>query len=149
MPTYTVKAGDTLGGIAKKLGLSSYNKLSGWQGGYGGSNPNMIQVGEKFTYGGGSSKKSPSKNKVGTTSVQKFANKFEKNQQALLRRQKQEQQGYFDQYQDAINNQQALPDLYNTMQQDLCFPVTISSFNSVTHCFISICANCAVADVFI
>lgn len=44
--TYTVKSGDTLSGIAAKLGLSSYTQLSGYRSG----NPNLIYPGEVLYY---------------------------------------------------------------------------------------------------
>ena len=47
--TYTVQAGDTLSGIAAKLGVST-SQISGYRSG----NPNLIYPGETLTIGGGS-----------------------------------------------------------------------------------------------
>lgn len=47
MATYTVQKNDTLSGIAQKLGLSSYNQLTGYRSGI----PNLIYPGEVLSYG--------------------------------------------------------------------------------------------------
>lgn len=60
MATYKVVAGDTLSGIASKLGLSSYKALSGYKSG----NPNLIFPGEVLTYGSKSTPKPKSKQQV-------------------------------------------------------------------------------------
>lgn len=55
MGQYTVQRGDTLSGIAKRLGLSSYRDLSGYRSG----NPNLIYAGEVLNYGGGGGAPAP------------------------------------------------------------------------------------------
>ena len=82
MPTYTVKSGDSLSGIASGLGLGSYNDLSGYKSG----DPNLIYPGEVLSYGGnqaksssGSKPKSKSKPKSsGASSEQKAVNSYTK-----------------------------------------------------------------------
>ena len=46
MPTYVVQRGDTLTGIARKLGLRSYRELPGYRSG----DPNRIFPGEVLHY---------------------------------------------------------------------------------------------------
>lgn len=51
MAIYTVKAGDTLSSIAKKLGYSNWQDLYNLNKSVIGSNPNLIRSGAKLTYG--------------------------------------------------------------------------------------------------
>lgn len=51
MATYIVKSGDTLSGIAKKLGISNWRTLYEQNKSVIGSNYNLIRPGQKLTYG--------------------------------------------------------------------------------------------------
>ena len=51
MAVYTVKSGDTLSGIAKKLGISNWRTLYDQNKSVIGSNYNLIRPGQKLTYG--------------------------------------------------------------------------------------------------
>lgn len=51
MATYVVKPGDTLSGIAKKLGISNWQNLYNQNKSIIGSNPNLIRSGQALTYG--------------------------------------------------------------------------------------------------
>lgn len=51
MATYIVKSGDTLSGIAKKLGISNWRTLYDQNKSIIGSNYNLIRPGQKLTYG--------------------------------------------------------------------------------------------------
>lgn len=51
MAIYTVKSGDTLGGIASKLGISNWRTLYETNKSVIGSNYNLIRPGQKLTYG--------------------------------------------------------------------------------------------------
>lgn len=51
MATYIVKSGDTLSGIAKKLGISNWRTLYDQNKSVIGSNYNLIRPGQKLTYG--------------------------------------------------------------------------------------------------
>lgn len=51
MAVYTVQRGDTLSGIAKKLGIADWRTLYNLNKSIIGSNPNVIRVGQKLNYG--------------------------------------------------------------------------------------------------
>ena len=51
MAVYVVKSGDTLSGIAKKLGISNWQTLYNQNKSVIGSNPNLIRSGQQLTYG--------------------------------------------------------------------------------------------------
>lgn len=51
MATYIVRSGDTLSGIAKKLGISNWRTLYDQNKSIIGSNYNLIRPGQKLTYG--------------------------------------------------------------------------------------------------
>lgn len=51
MAVYTVQRGDTLSGIAKKLGYSNWQDLYNLNKSVIGSNPNLIRTGAKLSYG--------------------------------------------------------------------------------------------------
>lgn len=51
MAVYIVKGGDTLSGIAKKLGISNWRTLYERNKGIIGANPNLIRPGQQLTYG--------------------------------------------------------------------------------------------------
>jgi len=51
MAVYTVQRGDTLSGIAQKLGYSNWRDLYNLNKSIIGSNPNLIRTGAKLTYG--------------------------------------------------------------------------------------------------
>ena len=51
MAVYTVRKGDTLSGIAKKLGIPNWRTLYEQNKAVIGSNPNLIRPGQKLTYG--------------------------------------------------------------------------------------------------
>lgn len=51
MATYIVRGGDTLGGIAKKLGISNWRTLYEQNKSVIGSNYNLIRPGQKLSYG--------------------------------------------------------------------------------------------------
>lgn len=51
MATYIVKSGDTLSGIAKKLGISNWRTLYDQNKSIIGSNYNLIRPGQKLSYG--------------------------------------------------------------------------------------------------
>lgn len=51
MATYTVRSGDTLSSIAKRLGISSWRTLYDANKSIIGSNYNLIRPGQKLTYG--------------------------------------------------------------------------------------------------
>ena len=51
MAVYTVKSGDTLSGIAKKLGISNWRTLYDQNKSVIGSNYNLIRPGQKLSYG--------------------------------------------------------------------------------------------------
>ena len=51
MATYIVKSGDTLSGIAKKLGISNWRTLYDQNKSIIGSNYNLIRPGQQLTYG--------------------------------------------------------------------------------------------------
>lgn len=51
MATYVVKSGDTLSGIARKLGISNWQTLYNQNKSVIGSNPNLIRSGQQLTYG--------------------------------------------------------------------------------------------------
>lgn len=63
MAVYTVKPGDNLSVIARKLGLSSWRDLYDANKKVIGSNPNLIRPGQKLTYGT-TTKKAESKDMV-------------------------------------------------------------------------------------
>lgn len=51
MAVYTVKSGDTLSGIARKLGISNWQDLYNQNKSVIGANPNLIRTGQSLTYG--------------------------------------------------------------------------------------------------
>ena len=51
MATYVVKPGDTLSGIAKKLGISNWQNLYNQNKSVIGANPNLIRSGQSLTDG--------------------------------------------------------------------------------------------------
>ena len=51
MAVYTVRKGDTLSGIAKKLGIPNWRTLYEQNKAVIGSNPNLIRPGQKLSYG--------------------------------------------------------------------------------------------------
>lgn len=129
MATYTVQKGDTLSGIASKLGLGSYNQLSGYRSG----NPNLIYPGEVLSYGSPAAPApapapaAPS----GPTELQSFADRMAQEQKALLARQKAEQDALFGQYTSTLQGQEKLPDMYTRLQNELGIPGLNQSFQQV------------------
>ena len=59
MATYIVKSGDTLSGIAKKLGISNWRTLYDQNKSIIGSNYNLIRPGQKLSYGGSTPSATP------------------------------------------------------------------------------------------
>lgn len=51
MAVYIVQPGDTLSGIAKKLGIPDWRTLYETNKGIIGANPNLLRVGQQLTYG--------------------------------------------------------------------------------------------------
>lgn len=120
MATYTVKSGDTLSGIAGRLGVSQ-SSLTGYRSG----NPNLIYPGEVLSYGGGGGAPAAApaaKPRADEGSLQRFADSQTAAMNALLERQKQEQQGLFNQYTQKIEGQEKLPDMYGRLQNELGIP---------------------------
>lgn len=131
MATYTVQKGDTLSGIASKLGLSSYKDLTGYRSG----NPNLIYAGENLSYGGAAPAAAPAPAApaapAGPTELQSFADKMASEQSRLLAEQKAEQEGYFNQYAGAIQGQEKLPDMYGRLRNELGIPELSQTFQSI------------------
>lgn len=129
MATYTVQKGDTLSGIASKLGLGSYNQLSGYRSG----NPNLIYPGEVLSYGGSTPAPAPAPAAApsGPTELQSFADRMAAEQKALLAKQKAEQDSLFGQYTQQLNSQEKLPDMYGRLQEQLGIPGLTQSFQNV------------------
>lgn len=67
MAVYTVKAGDTLSSIAKKLGYSNWQDLYNLNKGVIGSNPNIIRSGQSLTYGSTAKKAAKPTTSAGTS----------------------------------------------------------------------------------
>jgi len=120
MATYTVKAGDNLSSIARSLGLKSYNELSGYRSG----NPNLIYAGEVLNYGSPTPAPSAPAPAPAPASnpILDFAAKSKAESDALLARQKAEQEGLFTNYEKIRNNQEALPALYSRLQNEAGIP---------------------------
>jgi len=119
MPTVTVKSGDTLSGIAKTLGLSSYKALTGFKSG----NPNLIRPGEVLSYGGPAPVAArAAAPKAAPNPLAAFATKSKADSNALLSRQKAEQEGLFGNFETIRRNQEALPALYNRLQTEAGIP---------------------------
>lgn len=121
MAQYTVKSGDTLSGIAKSLGLSSYKDLSGYKSG----NPNLIYSGEVLNYG--SATPAPVTTPVAAAApavdpLKVFADSQKAASDALIARQNTEQEGLFGNYETIRKNQEALPALYNRLQNEAGIP---------------------------
>ena len=66
MATYIVQRGDTLSGIAKKLGIPNWRTLYEQNKSVIGSNPNLIRPGQKLTYGEILAQSTPAPAPVGT-----------------------------------------------------------------------------------
>ena len=66
MATYIVQRGDTLSGIAKKLGIPNWRTLYEQNKAVIGSNPNLIRPGQKLTYGEIIAQSTPAPAPVGT-----------------------------------------------------------------------------------
>jgi hypothetical protein len=119
MAQYTVKSGDTLSGIAKSLGLSSYSALSGYRSG----NPNLIYPGETLNYGGATP--APVAAAPATPAVdplKTFVDSQKAASDALIARQNAEQEGLFGNYETIRKNQEALPALYSRLQNEAGIP---------------------------
>lgn len=67
MAVYTVKSGDTLSSIAKKLGYSNWQDLYNLNKSVIGSNPNLIRTGQSLTYGSTAPKTTTAKVSAGTS----------------------------------------------------------------------------------
>lgn len=120
MATYTVKAGDTLSGIAQRLGLPSYTALSG----YNRANPNLINPGLVLTYGGGNPAPAapaaaPARSDGGNEELTAAVNASNKAFQDLIASQNSQQEGLFGAYTDTSNNQEKLPAIYDRLNQEL------------------------------
>lgn len=128
MATYTVKAGDTLSGIASRLGVPM-GQLTGYRSG----NPNLIYPGEVLNYGAAAPAPAPASSGGGggKTDLQKFAESMAAQQNALLERQKQEQEGLFGQYETAIGSQEKATDMYGRIRTDLGIPGMSESFQAI------------------
>lgn len=68
MAVYIVKGGDTLSGIAKKLGIPNWRTLYEANKGIIGANPNLIRPGQQLTYG--NSAPTPAPDTTGTGGTQ-------------------------------------------------------------------------------
>ena len=66
MAVYKVQRGDTLSGIAKKLGIPNWRTLYEQNKAVIGSNPNLIRPGQKLTYGEILAQSTPAPAPVGT-----------------------------------------------------------------------------------
>ena len=66
MAVYTVRKGDTLSGIAKKLGIPNWRTLYEQNKAVIGSNPNLIRPGQKLSYGEILAASTPAPTPVGT-----------------------------------------------------------------------------------
>ncbi|MGI6226005.1 MAG: LysM peptidoglycan-binding domain-containing protein [Peptococcales bacterium] len=66
MATYIVQRGDTLSGIAKKLGIPNWRTLYEQNKAVIGSNPNLIRPGQKLSYGEILAQSTPAPASVGT-----------------------------------------------------------------------------------
>ena len=66
MAVYKVQRGDTLSGIAKKLGIPNWRTLYEQNRAVIGSNPNLIRPGQKLTYGEIIAQSTPAPAPVGT-----------------------------------------------------------------------------------
>jgi len=66
MAIYKVQRGDTLSGIAKKLGIPNWRTLYEQNKAVIGSNPNLIRPGQKLTYGEIIAQSTPAPAPVGT-----------------------------------------------------------------------------------
>ena len=66
MAVYKVQRGDTLSGIAKKLGIPNWRTLYEQNKAVIGSNPNLIRPGQKLTYGEIIAQSTPAPAPVGT-----------------------------------------------------------------------------------
>jgi len=119
MGSYTVQSGDTLSGIAQKLGLSSYNDLTGYRSG----NPGLIYAGEVLNYGGSAPKSggTVSASNTGGEYTQ-FAAQNAQQWKDLLNQQNQTQQSAFDKYSQAISGQESLTSAYDRLKNDLKIP---------------------------
>lgn len=118
MATYTVKAGDTLSGIAKSLGLPSYSSLTGYKSG----NPNLIRPGEVLTYGAATPTPAPTPASNSAGALEAFANAQRAESAALLSRQNKEQEGLFANYESIRKGQEALPALYERLKKESGIP---------------------------
>ena len=67
MAVYTVRSGDTLSSIAKKLGYSNWQDLYNRNKGVIGSNPNLIRSGQSLSYGGTTPKATTPTTSAGTS----------------------------------------------------------------------------------
>lgn len=67
MAVYTVRSGDTLSGIAKKLGISNWRDLYNANISVIGSNPNLIRTGQRLTYGTTTPAATPAPVSIATT----------------------------------------------------------------------------------
>lgn len=129
MATYTVKAGDTLSGIAGRLGVPM-SQIKGYRSG----NANLIYPGEVLSYGAAApapAPAAPASAGGGSSDLQKFAESMAAQQNALLERQKAEQEGLFGQYETLRGGQETLTDMYGRVRNDLGIPGLSESFQSV------------------
>lgn len=119
MASYTVKAGDTLSGIAQKmLGSSSkWNQL-----GYAGD-PRNLQVGTVLKWGGSTPVRAAAAPKpAGQVDLMSAVNKQTADFEKLLNRQKGEQEGLFKNYETIRGGQERLPALYSRLENELGIP---------------------------
>lgn len=117
MASYTVQSGDTLSGIAQKLGLGSYKDLSGYKSG----NPGLIYAGEVLNYGG-STPPSPASSGSTAGSYTEFARQNAQQWKDLLNQQNQTQENAFNQYQQTISGQESLTSAYDRLKNELKIP---------------------------
>lgn len=121
MASYTVKSGDTLWGIAQsQLGSGARWKELGYTG-----DPTKLQVGTVLNWGAPAPAPAPAPAAPAVNVSQPladYASTVQKDMQALLDRQKAEQQGLFNQYTTKIGSQEALPTLYKRLTTEMGIP---------------------------
>lgn len=128
MASYTVRSGDTLWGIAQRhLGSGARWKELGY-----GGDPRTLRVGTVLNWGAPApAPAAPAPGPAPKTELQSFAEKMAAEQNALLARQKVEQEGLFGGYETLRGNQEQLPGMYGRLKTELGIPELQGTFQQV------------------
>lgn len=126
MPSYTVQKGDTLSGIASKVGLGSNWGALGYSG-----DPRKLQIGTVLNWGSPApaAAPAPAPTSAGVfappsdnSDLTNFAATQKSEMQKMLDRQKAEQDALFNQYKEKIGGQERSVDAYKRLRTEMGLP---------------------------